>query len=79
MTICKGCFAPVRLIDRMYRAADEPVGLALHESDYCPNCRVKCYLCGDWLKGMPEIAFPEGRVHDQCVTAIREELEADNG
>ena len=77
MTICKGCFAPVRLIDRMYRKAYEPVGLALHESDYCPNCRVKCYLCGDWLKGMPEIVFPEGRVHAQCFTAICDELEVE--
>ncbi len=43
------------------------------QTGFCPDCRVRCAWCGDWMAGWPETVINGARWHVGCMEAKAEE------
>ena len=62
MKACKGCGKYVR-----YRERETSFG----PSAYCEECRVRCAICNEWMRGEPEMRNHKGkRQHVMCEATV---------
>ncbi len=77
MDICRGCFKPTELSERLVADKSLP-GLELMptiDTGYCEQCRTVCPYCGDWMRGMPEFLG----LHSECFAESLRETEINEG
>ena len=62
MKACKGCGEYVPYRERETLSGD---------SGYCEECRVRCAICNEWMRGEPEMRNHEGkRQHVMCEATV---------
>ncbi len=78
MEICRGCFKPTELSERLVADKSLP-GLELMptiDTGYCAHCRRVCEYCGDWMRNLPEMVVREDEkpIHAECMAEILREI-----